>query len=294
MGHSLREGTAQYRLLYVQPDPDRGDRVCVGVLFRESPRRISVLYDQDFTKLRCVAPDVDQDLLRLYLTDFRSTVERSHDDLEIALKRYGPQVTASVDRYVASPITDRVKQLLLERFAMPKRGATALEGALVAGVQSGTALRQEVRERIASFTESVVAPLDLRVVRNARPPDVLGKAFKLIDPVAVAIRGRDSTVLVDGIDLRLASPKRSIGIANKVVHTFWQYGRIRAEDLSAGRVKRVGLVLNGAAPGNRRHAAAYADAHDYALAQFRKEADLTIDGSSAAGANELVALLATQ
>src|SRR6185436_18698353 len=130
-------------------------------------------------------------------------------------------------------------------------------------------------------------PLQLGVIRNARPGDVLGRSIGTIGAVAAAIRVRDSVVLVDGIDLRLLTPKKGIGLGNKVAHTFWQYGRLKTSDLVASRVKRVGVVLNGVNATSRRKAAAYADAHDYVLDQFRKEADLAVDGTTALGTAQL-------
>ena len=48
-------------------------------------------------------------------------------------------------------------------------------------------------------------------------------------------------------------------------------------------MKRIGVVMNGKlSPG-----AAYADAHDFALHQFKNEADVAIDASSPSGLNDL-------
>ena len=149
-----------------------------------------------------------------------------------------------------------------------------------------------IREKIAAFATDLASPLSLRVQKGARPADLTGRSMPLIDPVAAAIRTQDSIVLIDGVDLKQTTPRKGIGVANKVLHTFWQYGRVRPEDLFASKIKRVGVVLNGSQPSNRREAAAYADAHDYAIDQLRKETELTIEGGSADGRSAFLSMLA--
>jgi hypothetical protein len=267
---------AHYRLLFVQPDPERGDRVCIGVLFNEGGRRHSVLYDRSFKKVRCIAPDADTDVLSYYVTDFSAAIETSKD-LDATLKRYTPQLTASADRNIVAPLTDRLRQLLFRRFAML---SAEEEHEAVAVREDSVPYPTRTSEEIATFAQGIALPLETSVIRNARPIDLIGKRVSLIRPVAAAIRLRHSVVLMDGIDLRLGRPRAGVNRVNKVVHTFWQYEKLKSRDMSAGDIRRVGIVLNGAEPTSRASAAEYSDAHDYALAQFTKGADLAIDGSS--------------
>ena len=108
-----------------------------------------------------------------------------------------------------------------------------------------------------------------------------------VKPVALAVELDNRVVLVDGIDLKIMKPATAVTRVNQVSHTFWQYTRVEPNFLDRGRsFKRVGVVLNGAPhtdPG-------YADAHDYAVHQFRKEADVIYDTWSGQGRSEMEAV----
>jgi hypothetical protein len=53
------------------------------------------------------------------------------------------------------------------------------------------------------------------------------------------------------------------------------------------KIERVGIVMNGTSPQTE----SYLDAHDYALHQFHKEADIAVDTSSGEEKQALRALL---
>jgi hypothetical protein len=272
----LAVGTAaKYRLLYVQPDPENGDRACVGLLFSDQNDRANVIYDPNFTKVRCIAPELDLELLRLYFDDLKSSIRRS-DDVSMVLRGYAPQITTSETRSVVAPVTRETEQRLLERFAGTKRSVGA--DWVVAPMSAAEAIRAEVNDHIADFVEAVALPLRLRVFRNPTPQQLFGKPMSRIGTVAAGVRVGSTVILVDGVDLTAMTPRRSVSITNRVVHIFWQYGRLRERDLVARQTPfdRVGLVLNGRA----EKTPAYKEAHDYAVDQFGKEADITIDGSS--------------
>lgn len=90
-------------------------------------------------------------------------------------------------------------------------------------------------------------------------------------------------MLVDGVDLNVLTPRAALSQVNRVVHTFWQYARFFQPKLDGSTLRRIGVVLNGTPKPTR----AAADAHDFALDQFSKEADLAIDASSEVGREKL-------
>ena len=79
----------------------------------------------------------------------------------------------------------------------------------------------------------------------------------------------------------------------QVAYTFWQYGRIRSGDSSLlwqTPFTRIGVVLNGSTRGN----SGYYVAHDYALHQFQKEADVAVDAASGEGTHQFRAVLTSE
>ena len=121
MDTELKKGTAKYRLLFFQPNPEDGERVCVGVLLEEEyGRSYSVLYDEKFPKVHCIAPHAEPELIKFYLDDLHDALRsRTGDDPILTLRRYGPQLIASDERLVSLPITETIKLRLLERFVGP-------------------------------------------------------------------------------------------------------------------------------------------------------------------------------
>lgn len=277
---TLNSMTSSYRLLYVQPEPEVGERVCIGVVLEETPGRFSVLYDSALQKLRCVAPHVDLDLLRFFLDDFRLSISES-EDIDLALRRYGPQVSASASRTVHAPITETTKMRLLERFAMSHRD-TLVAGTIVSP-------KQAADQHLAEYIATASRPHDLLVSLNPTTKDLFGRSISKVAPVAAAIRGRHRMLLLDGVDLNALRPGSAVSLTNRIVHNFWQYARLRETDLNVREVAmtRVAIVLNGAA----YRSDAYSDAHDYAMDQFRKGADVAIDTGSPTSVQQLDSLL---
>lgn len=52
MALQLKKELADYRLLYMQPDPEDEERVCIGILLQEINQRPEILYDSKFSRLR--------------------------------------------------------------------------------------------------------------------------------------------------------------------------------------------------------------------------------------------------
>lgn len=283
MATQLTRQTAHYRLLHFQPDPEDGDRVCVGLLLDERGR-YTILCDSKFHKLRCIAPDFEPELVAFYLRDLEANLDRSTEPIEVTLRRCAPQMLVSEPRSITSPITDTAKQRLLERFVLATKSSISEANVVSKGeLQTADHLRLFLHE---------IAPLaEPTIIRNARPRELFGRNVPHVKAVAFAIRKPSIVVLVDGVDLRVMTPAKTIAKANQIVHTFWQYGRLRNEGLfSQGRVKRVGIVMNGSSPKTET----YMDAHDYAFHQFNNEADVAVDTTSGEGRELLRSVLTAE
>jgi hypothetical protein len=283
MATPLTRQTAHYRLLHFQPDPEDGDRVCIGVLLEEG-RRYTVLCDSKFQKLRCVAPDFEPELVAFYLRDLEANLDRSSEPIEITLRRCAPQMIASEPRSLAAPITDMARQRLLERFVLPVQTLQVRTSADSKG-------ESEASEHLRLFLRDLAPIAEATFIPNARPRELIGKNLPYVKPVAFAIRKPSTVVLVDAVDLRIMSPARAIAKANRIVHTFWQYGRLQSEGLfTQPQVKKVGIVMNGSSPKTEP----YFDAHDYSFHQFNNEADVAVDTTSGEGTELLRSVLTAE
>lgn len=280
-------GSATYRLVFAQPDPENGEKVCVGLLFVEDTKA-SLLFDEGLSKVRCVAPRYDLKLLKYYLGSLRSAIgESSRHDLDITLSRYSPHVLTSDARRVAAPVSAELKHRLLERYATSENDIKLQVDQLKA-----TPLETIQDAQIGVFVEKFTTTMRLKVLRDVSPdhffPKMKGSTGR-IRPVAAAVVTPGHVVLIDGVDLSRLTPKRGLARTNRVVQTFWQSRRLEtdANDLAFPKLQRVGVVLNGAI----QKSDAYFEAHDYAIHQFKKEADLTVDAESYDDQNKFQQLL---
>src|SRR6266853_407973 len=84
-----------YRLVYFQPEPEDGERICVGLLFYDQGL-YSLVYDSSFPKLSCVAPRYGKATLKFYLDELEESLHRaSPDEVEALLRKSGPQLLVS-------------------------------------------------------------------------------------------------------------------------------------------------------------------------------------------------------
>jgi hypothetical protein len=271
----------------MQPDPEDEERVCIGVLVQESTRKPEVLYDPRFSRLRCVAPGIDVDLVNFYVEEIRQALTGSPGDPAAMVDHYGPTFAVSEPRKVSVPLSDRGRLQLLQRFVLrsPVRGLDAEKAARVAPAEAAFA------EHLEEVVRSVSTATIQRVTRQAKPQQIIGFPIPAVRPIALAVELDSLMVLVDGVDLKAMKPARAVSKVNQVSHTFWQYTRVEPNFLDRGlTVRRVGVILNGVPHGDP----GYADAHDYAVHQFRKEADVTYDTWSGQGRSELETALQPQ
>jgi hypothetical protein len=125
-----------------------------------------------------------------------------------------------------------------------------------------------------------------RTQGNASSEDVIGRDDAEVEPIALALRNGKQTILLYGLDLHKATGKQARSQITRVNHVFWHYKKVASqEDLD---IRRVALVFNGKShlkPDLR-------DAHDFALDQFRSQADLTLDASKMDAKREVRSFLA--
>jgi len=266
-----KSGVGEYRLLLFQPDPESGERICVGVAVDGD-----LLYDLEFSRVRCFSQKLPPEIMRFYLRDIRNRIAHSRaDEIERILKDFAPMFLVSAPRKIVDPITESIRLMLLRRFV--NKGE--IHG------PSRMQIRKQYFGRLKDFTSKVVGSADYRMIENASPLDVFGEKRRGVGRVALAVKREDRILLMDGLDLNVLDPTAVVQTSARVVHTFWQYGRT---PMPYGEtLRRVAVVFNG----RQQEAASSRDAHAFALDQFRKGADETIEASSGSGEESLASLL---
>lgn len=261
--------SASYQLVYFQPDPEDGERVCVALLF-VADRDVDLLYDSDFRRLRCLNPGIDPSLVQFYLEDLASSLKQRGRDLDALLLEQSPHLVTSPKRRVTWPLTNQLRLQLIERFL--NKGARELEAPQVLEARAPKVdvvqenLRKLLTERARISTE--------RLQEKAKPEFVLGRRMPQIKPVAFAVLRGDGVTLIDGVDLNTLTAPKAVARIGKVAYTFFQYRR-EQQFITFKPIRKIGVVMNGASfntPDKR-------DAHDFALKEFQAEADLTVDTS---------------
>jgi hypothetical protein len=267
-------GMEEYRLLLFQPDPETGERICVGVAIDGD-----LLYSADLSRVQCLSKKLGPEIIRFYLRDIRDSVIRSHgENIESTIKGYAPMFAVSAPRKVVSPVSQSTKLSLLRRFVEIGENPSA----------SRMRNRKQFSGKLREFTSRVAIPFG-QVIENARPADIFGerpRGFARVGRVALAVKKENHIVLVDGIDLNPLRPQDLLRACAQVVHTFWQYGR--APRPYGETLSRVAVLFNG----SLHETSKTRDAHEFALDQFQKESDVTIEASSPTGAERLARVFA--
>jgi hypothetical protein len=257
----VMDATQEYRLLMLQPDPESGERVCVGIVLEDD-----VVFDAKLSKLKCFSHAFDLSVTRFYLNEIRDSLRRSRGmSVQQVISGYAPIFSCSAARRVASPVTETVKATLLRRFVMQENSE------LPPSQPELNPARKSFSTKLRRITTEYLQGSFDHVIENAKPSDITGRAHPEIGRVALALKRLDRVVLMDGVDLSSATSKKIINQSARVVHTFWQYKRLNTQN-----IMRVAVVFNGLP----RERAIDRDTHDFVFDQFQLEADKTIDGSS--------------
>ena len=273
MGDELSRGIGKYWVLFLQPLPEAGERVAIALVFYDKTDRPVVEYDPDFSKALKLYSDLDTDGLRYCLETLKTDL-RSTDQIEATLNSYGPQVSASNARKIASPISEHVIEMLLARYVYPSKGKRARKER-----------KDMVGEEIAIFVRNNAGP-DIHFRKGVSAQEIVGHRVPGTKPVAIAIPSDHGWTLIDGVDLNQSTPPAAISRVNDVARTYWNYSRAAAQ--AGVQIRRVGVVLNGHSHLSRpTH-----EAHDYALHRFQVDSDLALDNVSTEAGTRLRELLA--
>lgn len=278
--------SASYRLLHFSPVPENGERICIGLWFNDG-RRVSVEYDEKMSKLNCVAPGFDSTIPRILLDDLAESVASLQgSEAELAIRGYGPQLVASEPRRLLVPLTEAIKARLHSRFLFSRSDVVEERAgeALVTG--NDDLIRKRLETYLGALLNSrydIRRNVDLGTLFRLKPAIKRGK-------VALVVTTPHRLVVIDGVDLTLSKARATVNRVDRIAYAFWQFGRAHelAPGLGMHEMKRIGIVLNGAAVRD----SAYREAHDYAVDRFKEEADTVVDTVTGKGRHALEEVLA--
>lgn len=267
--------SAEYRLVFFQPEPEDGERLCIGLLFSDVDNRRSLVYDERFARVRCFAPTFELDLLRFLMKSLDHHLHNRDLSMEQALASLGSQLSVSVERRVASPVSDATKMRLLERFVVRKETAASIVEA-----SEKAAADSRFVEHLLSFTRPLLKDTNRTLIENADSKRVMGRKVAGVGTVSLLIDFEDRLTVLDGIDLSIQAPNEAIKRTGRVAHTFWQYGRYAAELVVPRKIIRVAVIFNGASHTKSK----YHDAQGFARDILSEQSEMLIEHD---GAEEL-------
>jgi hypothetical protein len=99
---------------------------------------------------------------------------------------------------------------------------------------------------------------------------VIGHSLPNVGALGATVKLGGRILLIDGVDMKLAIAGQVINRANRVAHAFWEYSRARKAVSESLRL--VGIVLNG----TPQYARSERKAHNFAVHQLKKEANVTV------------------
>jgi hypothetical protein len=274
---------AEYRLVFFQPEPEDGERLCIGLLFSDEGNRRMLVYDSSFARVRCFAPNFEVGLLRFLMKTLDSQLQDRNLSMDQALASLGSQLSLSVERRVASPVSDAAKMRLLERFVIRKETKLLSSVAASEKVSANTLFA----EHLLSFARPLIRNTKPMVIENANAEQVLGRKIPGVGRVSLLIETKNRLTVLDGVDLSIQSPQEAINRTGKVAHTFWQYGRYGAELVIPRKINRVAVIFNGTAhPGPT-----YRDAQNFAREILAERSEMLIEHDGAEDLSRLESLV---
>jgi hypothetical protein len=273
MEFKIAKSAAEYRLVYFQPEPETGERLCIGLLFMNEQGKRTLLYDRDFSRVRCFAPDFEVALLRFIMANLEEQLRNKYltsDQLQFGL---GSQIAFSAQRVVSSPISDSAKLHLMERFVLHKESEAPIS--TIQAESNRTATEARLRQHLLNFARPL-AREGRELIEHPGPRQILGRPIPGVSKVSLAISYDGKMTILDGVDLSIQSPKEVVTRTGKVAHTFWQYRRYSGDSVFQGRPNRVAFIFNGAS----NPEPLYRDAQAFAREIFENESDLLIEHDS--------------
>jgi hypothetical protein len=116
------EARGKYWILFLQPLPEAGERIAIALVFCDIGGRPRVEFDRRLSKALKMYPGLDSDGLVFYLDSLQRELHSSRD-IDLTLSSYGPQISTSSPRRIASPISDKIIQMLLAKYVRPAKPA---------------------------------------------------------------------------------------------------------------------------------------------------------------------------
>lgn len=253
-----------YRLVYFSPRPEDDERVCVAVLIYDSGRAY-VEFDENLDKAHCFAPDYTKASLRFVLETMRSQAEVAA--VEGRVSELSPQLQLSSERILRTEVDERVRDILRNKYLLKPKAADRRPRRHGRGPGPKIdlylsryfgRLAGEVQKRVGA--ESMFGPAASELPRDLVPHSV-----------SRAVVADDRVLLLDGVDLHLASTDALVHQVDRVARTYWQVEKAR-EYLGADKSKifRAALIFDGDGPSVE---AELRWRQDYALDRFGKNAD---------------------
>jgi len=271
----IARDVADYRLVFFQPEPENGERLCIALVFTETNGRRTLLFDDQFSRVRCFAPNFETALLRFLMRSVEEQLRDAATPLDQSFLGLGSQLSFSPERRIASPITEKTKLYLLERFV------TRDDRDAMVPVDAVAYQRAEKNARFMAHVLSFARPLLGRgtgaFIERASSTQVFGHKLPGVGSVSLLISTQNSVTVLDGVDLSIQKPKEVVRRTGEVAHTFWQYGRYSKELVLPKQMNRVALIFNGVASPSSK----YRDAQLFAKDILSKESELVIEHDDA-------------
>jgi hypothetical protein len=282
---TMSKSVADYRLIFFQPEPESGERLCIALLFTEGTNRRTLIYDDRFARVRCFAPTFEAGLLRFLMKSLDEQLHDRDSDIDRILSGLGSQLSLSMQRRVAAPLNEKTKLQLLERFVLCKEHEEI--GLAIAAESDKVQIEARFTEHLLNFARPLLSKENHRFIEHAGPAQVIGRKVPGIDDVSLLITIDGKATILDGVDLSIQTPKEVVRRTGKVAHTFWQYRNHPSDSVFQKQVNRVALIFNGMAnPG-----AKYKDAQEFARTIFERESELIIEHDNAEDLSRLESLI---
>jgi hypothetical protein len=268
-----------YRLVYFSPRPEDDERVCVGILLFDSGHA-ELEFDENLDKAHCFAPDYTRASLRFVLETLRSQSKRAA--LEGRINEFSPQIQLSAERILRHGVNDKIREILRQKYLMKPKAAD--HKTRQKGKGPGKHIDFFLAEHFDLFSGAVqrgVGPQDLfGAATRELPADIVPRT------VSRAVVSEHAVCLLDGVDLHVDSTEALVRRVDRVARTFWQYRKAQ-EFLGASqtpKILRAALIFDGDGP---EVEASLKWRQDYAMDQFKKNANVTVKAGSREQEREL-------
>lgn len=268
-----------YRLVYFSPRPEDDERVCVGILLYDSGRA-DFEFDDSLDKAHCFAPDYTKASLRFMLETIRGQAKNAV--LAGHITELSPQIQLSGERILRTGVTAKVREILREKYLLKPKAADHRTRQKSRG--PGRNIDSYLAKHFSLFSGSVHRAVGAQDLFGAAaqdlPPDLVPRT------VSRAVVSGGSVCLLDGVDLHTDSTEALVHRVTRVSRTYWQIGKAQEflGSSHAPNILRAAIIFDGDGPDVEP---ALKWRQDYAMDQFRKNANVTVKAGSLEQEREL-------